>query len=285
MSLTLRIIPRLDIKGTNLVKGINLEGMRVLGKPENFAKFYYEHGADEILYQDSVASLFGRNNLGEIISKTAKHIFIPLTVGGGIRKIQDISDVLRSGADKVSINTKAITNPDFITKASNVFGSSTIVINIEAIRQADGQYLAFTDNGRNYTGHNVVSWAKQAEELGAGEILLTIVDREGTGKGYDFELVKLVTDIVSIPVVVHGGAGSKQHVVDLINSDRAISGVAIASMFHYDYIHMYREIIGYETEGNIDFLKSRQSLSHIEKTSIQELKEYLSSAHIHCRLV
>ena len=256
-----------------------------MGTPEKFAKFYYEQGADELIYQDVVASLFGRNNLAEIISKTAKNIFIPLTVGGGIRKIQDISDVLRSGADKVSINTKAITNPDFITKASNIFGSSTIVINIEAIRQPDGQYLAFTDNARNYTGNNVVNWAKQAEELGAGEILLTIVDREGTGKGYDFELVKLITNTVSIPVVVHGGAGCKQHVIDLIASDQAISGVAIASMFHYDYVHKYREINGYESEGNIDFLKSEQSLSYIEGTTVQELKEYLSLANTHCRLV
>jgi len=285
MSLALRIIPRLDIKGNNLVKGINLEGLRVLGKPEDFAKFYYDQGADELIYQDVVASLFGRNNLGDIISKTAKNIFIPLTVGGGIRTLNDISDVLRSGADKVSINTEAIANPDFISKASSVFGASTIVVNIEAIRQTDGQYIAFTDNGRNYTGKDVISWAKEVDELGAGEILLTIVDREGTGDGYDVCLVEQITDVVSIPVVVHGGAGRVQHVADLVEDNKYVSGVAISSLFHYDYIHTNREIKSYGSDGNFDFLKSGQVLSHIERTSINELKEYLISANIHCRLL
>src|SRR5688500_18295799 len=147
-----RIISRLDIKGPNLVKGIHLEGLRVLGKPEVAAKFYYENGADELIFQDTVASLYERNSLHEIISRTAKEIFIPLTVGGGIRTIDDIRSVLRAGADKVAINTAAIKNPAFITEASRMFGSSTIVVAIEAIRQSNGSYLAYVDNGREFTG-------------------------------------------------------------------------------------------------------------------------------------
>ena len=152
MSVALRIIPRLDIKGPNLVKGVHLEGLRVLGKPEHFAKYYYEQGADELFYQDVVASLYGRNSLHDIISRTAQEVFIPITVGGRIRSLDDVANILRVGADKVSINTAAHENPDLITNASEIFGISTIVVSIEAIKQADGSYMAFTDNGRNYTG-------------------------------------------------------------------------------------------------------------------------------------
>ena len=168
-----RIIARLDIKGPNLVKGIHLEGLRVLGKPEDFAKYYYETGADELMFMDVVASLYGRNGLTEIISKTAKEIFIPLTVGGGIKTIEDIKMTLRAGADKVSINTAAIKNPNFIKEASREFGSSTIVATIEAIKERNGEYFAFVDNGRDYTGIEVIKWAKKLEELGAGELVIT----------------------------------------------------------------------------------------------------------------
>ena len=180
-----RIIPRLDIKGPNLVKGIHLEGLRVLGKPEDFAKLYYDQGADELIYQDTVASLYKRNSLSEIISRTLEDVFIPITVGGGIRSLADINKVLRAGADKVCINTSAIENPEFITEASREFGSSTIVVAIEVCFQKDQKYLAFTDNGREYTGVDALEWAKKVEQLGAGEILLTSIDNEGTRKGFD----------------------------------------------------------------------------------------------------
>ena len=153
---SVRIIPKLDIKGPNLVKGIHLEGLRVLGKPEDFAKHYYEKGADELIYMDVVASLYGRNSLHEIVSRTAKEIFIPLTVGGGLRTIEDIKNVLRAGADKVSLNTAAIKNPSIVREASRIFGSSTITISIEAIKQPNGEYFAYTDNGREYTGIDVL---------------------------------------------------------------------------------------------------------------------------------
>lgn len=208
-----RIIARLDIKGPNLVKGIHLEGLRVLGKPEAFARHYYEQGADELMYQDVVASLYQRNSLHDFVSHTAREIFIPLTVGGGLRSIEDIRSVLRAGADKVAVNTAPISNPRFIAEATHSFGSSTVVVAIECIRQGRrGRYLAYTDNGREHTGIEAVSWARRAEELAAGEIMLTSVDREGTGQGFDTGLLRQVSDAVGIPVVAHGGAATMEHV-------------------------------------------------------------------------
>jgi imidazole glycerol-phosphate synthase subunit HisF len=279
----LRIIPRLDIKGPNLVKGIHLEGLRVLGKPEDFAQYFYEHGADELFYQDVVASLYDRNSLHEIISATAKKSFIPLTVGGGIRTIDDIRNMLRAGADKVCINTAAIRNPGFIKEASQKFGSSTIVIAIEAIKQSNGQYQAFVDNGREETGMDVLEWAKQIEELGAGEIVITSVDREGTGSGYDTNLVKLVSTSVSIPVIAHGGPGKLEHFLPVIHEGKA-DALAIASMIHYDFIANQDSDMTGRSEGNIAFLKSgRTSFGKIEPASILEIKNYISGHGIACR--
>ena len=284
MSLALRIIPKLDIKGPNLVKGIHLEGLRVLGKPAQFAKYYYEQGADEIIYQDVVASLYGRNSLHDIISRTAKEIFIPLTVGGGIRTLEDISSVLRAGADKVTINTAAHENPELISQASREFGKSTIVVSIEAIRQPDGSFQVFTDNGRNKTGREVIAWARQIVELGAGEILLTSVDREGTGEGADIELIRQVNSNINIPLVVHGGIGSYEHVLEAVAERKMISGIAISSMFHYEYLRNNRNTIGFEKEGNIEFLKSNRIYSKVNPTSLQILKKNLIK-NIHCRFV
>lgn len=279
---TVRIIPRLDIKGPNLVKGIHLEGLRVLGKPEHFAKYYYENGADELFYQDVVASLYDRNSLNSLISNTAKEIFIPLTVSGGIRSIDDIRSVLRAGADKVCINTAAIKNPSFIKNASTVFGSSTIVVSIEAIKQIDGQYLAYTDNGREHTGIEVVEWAKQVEELGAGEIVITSVDREGTGLGFDLELIQKVSDAISIPLVIHGGASSEEDIEKGIKIGN-VDGVALASILHYNIIQKHKlDNIGQE-EGNLDFLLSGKNFSRIIPTSINNIKEYLSSNSVSIR--
>ena len=214
---TIRIIPRLDIKGPNLVKGIHLEGLRVLGKPSDFAKYYYESGADELLLMDVVASLYERNSLHDIITETAKNNFIPITVGGGIRNVNDIKKILRAGADKVCLNTAAIKNPEFIKQASREFGSSTIVVAIEAIK-SNGKYLAYTDNGREYTGLDVFDWAQKIAELGAGELVITSVDKEGTGNDFDTELISKINKLVPIPVIAHGGAGKKEDVVNLIKS-------------------------------------------------------------------
>lgn len=280
---TVRIIPKLEIKGPNLVKGIHLEGLRVLGKPENFAKYYYESGADELLYMDVVASLYNRNSLHDIISKTAEEIFIPLTVGGGIRTIDDIRSVLRSGADKVSLNTAAIKNPSIIKEASEIFGSSTIAISIEAIKQEDGKYLAYTDNGREYTGVEVSSWAKEVENLGAGEIVLTSIDKEGTGEGFDCELTKMISQSVSIPVVACGGAGSEEDIYQVITQGGA-DAVIVASILHYDYIKHYPLSSDFSEEGNIEFLKKGINYSKIEPTSIAETKQYLKGKGVSVRL-
>jgi len=277
-----RIIPRLDIKGPNLVKGIHLEGLRVLGKPEDFARYYYENGADELMFMDVVASLYERNSLNDIISRTAKEIFIPLTVGGGIRNLDDIKNVLRAGADKVSINTAAIKNPNFIKEAALKFGSSTIVLAIEAIKQSDGKYLAYTDNGREHTGIEVIEWAKRGEELGAGEIVITSVDKEGTGLGFDIELIKSVSNAVSISVIAHGGAGKIKDIEEVFEND--VSAVALASVLHYKTITLLQEHQANKEEGNVEFLKSRKGFSKIEALTIQQIKSGITEKGIKSRI-
>jgi cyclase len=279
---TVRIIPRLDIKGPNLVKGIHLEGLRVLGKPSDFAKYYYEQGADELMFMDVVASLYERNSLHDIISETAKSIFIPITVGGGLRSISDIKEVLRVGADKVCLNTAAIKNPHLIKEASRMFGSSTIVVAIEAIKEINGKYLAYTDNGREFTGVDVFEWAQKVAELGAGEIVITSVDKEGTGQGFDFDLISRITNLVGVPVIAHGGAGNQDHVVDILRSGN-ISSAMISSLFHYHFIKE-NESKASALEGNVEFLKQKRSFHTFETSSIKDLKRKLISNQLDCRL-
>jgi cyclase len=279
---TVRIIPRLDIKGPNLVKGIHLEGLRVLGKPSDFAKYYYEQGADELMFMDVVASLYERNSLHDIISETAKSIFIPITVGGGIRTLNDITKILRAGADKISINTAAINNPALIKQASEEFGSSTIVITIEAIKDTDGKYYAFTDNGREHTGIEVVEWAKRVQDLGCGELIITSVDNEGTGKGFDMELIGAVASVVSIPIIAHGGAGSKKDIEELLDSEM-VDAVALASVLHYDAIKHITSDIDENKEGNFDFLLSGRAFKKFDPFNLKDLKQHLHSKDIYCR--
>lgn len=279
----IRIIPRLDIKGPNLVKGVHLEGLRVLGKPEFFAEYYYQNGADELFFQDTVASLYERNSLGDIISKTAKRNFIPLTVGGGIRNIGDIRKALLCGADKVAINTAAINNPSFIKEASSKFGSSTIVIAIEAIKESNGNYLAYTDNGREHTGLDVLEWAKKAQELGAGELVITSVDKEGTGEGFDIELIAEISNAVEIPIIAHGGCKNPVDVLKLAQHVQ-IDGVAIASILHYETIQKMSLAEDENTEGNLSFIKSGNSFSKITPCSILEIKETLNNNNVAVRL-
>lgn len=231
----IRIIPRLDIKGTNLVKGIHLEGLRVLGQPADFARAYYAEGADELLFVDIVASLYQRNQLLPLILDTAKEMYIPLTVAGGLRSLDDIRNVLRAGADKAALNTAAIRNPDLISEAALAFGSSTVVVSIEAKKMAHGGYEAYTDCGRERTGREVTAWAIEAERRGAGEILITSIDREGTGSGFDLELTRMITGAVSVPVVASGGAGRTEDVTTVI-AQADVSGVAVASVLHYEFI-------------------------------------------------
>ncbi|MES3037946.1 MAG: imidazole glycerol phosphate synthase cyclase subunit [Bdellovibrionota bacterium] len=281
---TVRIIPRLDIKGPNLVKGIHLEGLRVMGDPDQFARYYYENGADELFYMDVVASLYERNSLESIISKTAKSVFIPITVGGGIRSTQDIRNALKAGADKVCLNTAAIKNPSLIKEASSQFGSSTIVVAIEAIKQKDGKYLCFIDNGREHTGIEAVQWAQQVEELGAGELVITSVDREGTGEGYDIELVRAISSKVGIPVIAHGGAGSPEDIFNVIDQ-AGVTAVTLASSLHYGCIEgKVFNSEGVRVEGNTTFLGSGKKFNKIKPTSIKEIKTYLRDKDVPCRL-
>jgi len=274
MEKVIRIIPRLDIKGPNLVKGIHLEGLRVLGKPEDFARLYYQLGADELIFQDVVASLYDRNSLDDIISNTAKELFIPLTVGGGIRTLYDINKVLRAGADKVSINTAALKDPNFIEEAAKEFGSSTIVIAIESIKDSNGRILAYYDNGREYSGVDVFEWAKRVCDLGAGEILITSVDKEGTGEGFDIPLISKIAEIVKIPVIAHGGAGKREHILKLLKSCN-ISGVVLGSILHYKTIEYLTINNKNFQEGNLEFLKNNSKIHTIIPERLDKLKEYL----------
>jgi imidazole glycerol-phosphate synthase subunit HisF len=227
----IRVIARLDIKGPNVIKGIHLEGLRLVGLPSVIARRYYEQGVDEIIYMDSVASLYGRNNIFGTVREAAQDIFVPMTVGGGIRSIEDIATALRSGADKVAVNTAAVRRPEFIREAAHVFGSQCIVLSIEAKRREPGHWEVLTDNGREKTGFDVLEWVARAEKLGAGEILLTSVDMEGTRRGFDVDLIRAVRSRVRVPVIASGGAGSAAHVVALA-AERTADAIACAAILH-----------------------------------------------------
>jgi cyclase len=278
----LRVIPRLDIKGPNLVKGVQLEGLRVLGKPERFAQHYYQAGADELLFMDVVASLYGRNSILELVSRTAGEVFIPLIVGGGLRNLQDMQDVLRAGADKVALNTAAVRSPELVRQAARRYGSSTIVVSIEAIRQANGRYEAFTDNGRERTGLDAFEWALRAEELGAGELLVTSVQREGTGAGYDLELTASIASSVSIPVIASGGAGTLADIVTASKVGKA-QAVCIASMLHYWLVKNQPLNDSFEATINTVHLDQRRGFRRIEEISIRDLKVGLISSGVEVR--
>lgn len=228
----IRLIARLDIKGPNLIKGIHLEGLRVIGAPNEYALDYYQQGADELIYMDCVASLYGRNNLTDIVKSAAKDIFVPMTVGGGIRSVDDATEILRAGADKVAVNTAAVANPRLITDIARRFGSQCMVLSIEAKQIAQDRWEVYTDNGRERTGMDVVSWVKQGVENGAGEILLTSVDREGSRKGFDIDLVRAVTAEVSVPVIASGGMGRPEDLVAVAKEGHA-DAVAMADILHY----------------------------------------------------
>lgn len=228
----IRLIARLDIKGPNLIKGIHLEGLRVIGSPQEHALKYYLQGADELIYMDCVASLYGRNHLVDIIMSAAKDIFIPMTVGGGIRTIDDATQILRAGADKVAINTAALANPNLINQISKRFGNQCMVLSVEAKQVESNRWEAYTDNGRERTGKDVIDWVREAEALGAGEIFLTSIDREGTRKGFDVALLSAVTSVVSVPVIASGGMGKPEDVVNAVDEGRA-DAVAMADILHY----------------------------------------------------
>jgi cyclase len=279
--MTIRVIPRLDVKGPNLVKGVHFEGLRVLGRPETFAQHYYEEGADELLYMDVVASLYGRNSLLPMIEQTSKVVSIPMTVGGGLRTLDDIRNVLHAGADKVALNTAAIQRPDLVRNAVRRFGASTIVVSIEAIPDGRGGYTAYTDNGREETGLDVFSWAAEAARLGAGEIMVTSIDREGTGKGYDTELTRRISELVDLPVIACGGAGSVDDVVAVVRDGHA-DAVSMATILHYGYLATAAQHDFSPDEGNTEFLRGLRSRSR-PGVALATLKSQMIAAGIPCR--
>lgn len=228
-----RIIARIDVKNDFVIKGIHLEGLRKVGNPNEIAKKYYSHGIDEIIFMDAVAAYYDRNSLTDIIKKACRDIFVPITVGGGIRTIEDIQIALGAGADKTAINTKAVRNPGFISEASKVFGSQCIVSSIDAKKIAENKWEVYVDNGREPTGIDVIEWSREVQALGAGEIMLTSIDKEGTKRGFDINLCRSVSSEVSIPIIASGGAGSKDDVADAIQGNN-IDAIAIASLFHYE---------------------------------------------------
>ena len=287
--MNIRLIPRLDIKGPNLVKGVHLEGLRVLGKPEDFAYKYYMSGADELIYMDLVASLYGRSNLKEIVSRTASNIFIPLTVGGGVRSVDDIRELLRAGADKVAINTALFEKPELITEGAKTFGSQCIVLSVEAKKMPDGTYTCLHTNARENSGREVVDWVREAVDRGVGEILLTSEDNEGTGGGYDLELLRMVNEAVDVPVIASGGAGSLIH---LVEGAQAIGtgAVSAASIFHYNRLDELKDTAQFKSEGNTSFIEQSRTKTiaylkgKINCQSVPEAKEALLKAGNTCRM-
>ena len=248
-----RIIPCLDVKNGRVVKGINFLDLKDAGDPVEQAEFYDKSGADEICFLDITASHENRNTIIDVVNKTAEKCFVPLTVGGGIRTTENIQDLLSAGADKVSINTAAVKNINFVSEASKKFGTQCIVVAVDAKKISEGKWEIFTHGGREKTGIDAIEFAKKAESNGAGEILLTSMDKDGTKAGYDLDLLKFITKSVGIPVIASGGAGSLNHLYEAIKAGGA-SAVLAASIFHYG------------------------------KFTIKEAKEYLKSKNVSVRL-
>lgn len=274
----IRIIPILDIKNGLLIKGVNLEGLRVLGKASNFSDYYFKNGADEICYIDTVATLYGTNNLSKFISDTAKRIFIPLSVGGGIKTLEDIKKILSAGGDKICINSAVIENINLLKEASRIFGSANITIIIQAIKLGKKYYISKA-SGRDFVKVNPIDWAQKVRDYGAGEIMITAVNNEGLKKGFDINLTKKISEKVNIPVIAHGGAGSLKDIYEVIKYTN-ISGVGLASILHYDAINYFPK---YESKiGNTDFLKKYKKIKKNESL-ILKIKKFLKSKKIKIR--
>jgi cyclase len=233
----IRLIARLDIKGQNLIKGIHMEGLRVIGSPNERARHYYQQGADELLYMDAVASLYNRSKLAELVTEVVKDVFIPITVGGGIRSVSDVTELLRAGADKVAINTAAVRNPSLLTGVAESFGSQCVVLSIEAKKRAPGSWEVYTEGGREKTGRDVLEWLEEGINLGAGEVLITSIDQDGTEKGFDIELMKRASTLSTVPVIASGGMGTPAHATQLLNGTE-VDAVAVARSLHYDRLRL-----------------------------------------------
>lgn len=227
-----RIIPCLDVRDGKVVKGVNFVGIREVGEPVECAMEYERQGADEICFLDITATHEGRHTMVDVLKKTAEHVFIPLTVGGGIGSVEDFREILRAGADKVSVNSAAVKNPELISQAAEIFGSQCVVVAIDAKRDEKGQFHVVIHGGRKDTGLDVAEWAKKCQELGAGEILLTSMDTDGCKRGFDLELLQAVCSVVNIPVIASGGCGKLEHFSQVFEETEADAALA-ASLFHF----------------------------------------------------
>lgn len=252
MKKNIRIIARLDIKNQYLIKGINLEGLRKLGDPNEFATNYYKNGIDEILYLDNVASLYGKNTAYNIIEKTIENTFIPITVGGRIRTIGDVKKILNSGADKIALNSAAIKNPNIIKRISNEIGNQSLVISIET-KKIESEYFIFYNNGREVTNMKLVEWLTKIHKFGAGEILVTCIDTDGTMKGFPVDLAKILGKYCKLPLILSGGFYDNKNLYEVLNNSEA-DGIAIGSALHF------------------------------KKTSILKIKKFLKSKKFEVRL-
>lgn len=270
--MNLRIIPKLDIKNENLVKGVNLEGLRSLGNPKKFAEIYYSGGADELIYHDVVASLYQRNSAPELIKKTLSNIFLPVLVGGGINTLKEVERVLKSGADRIFINTAAIDNHKFIDEIIKNFGASTLVISIEVTKKEKSFYCR-KDFGREQTNLELSKWCTKIQDKGVAEIMVTSIDRDGTGKGFDLDIVKILKNTINIPYILNGGFSKLKHFEEVLNLDKP-SGFAISSVFHYDQLKNISDKKNYD-DGNFVFLKQKSNYNNFKPLSIRKIKKFL----------
>jgi cyclase len=258
----MRIIPKLDIKGENLVKGINLEGLRVLGDPRSFINHYYKNGADEFIIHDIVASLYLRNQLESLIKEISKNIFIPIIVGGGIKNLKDIEKLLKSGADRVFLNTNALGKKKFIKDACKYFGYSTIVISIEAV-EIENKFFCSKDYGRELTKIKAEDWLKEVEQLGVLETIVTSVDNDGTGQGFNLKLAEIIQKKIAIKYIINGGFKEIKHINELLKVCSP-SGIALGSALHYK---IYKDFeLKFKKEGNVEFIKKKDSYFIDKKT-------------------
>jgi len=274
-----RIIAKLDIKGPNLVKGINLEGLRVLGEPSYFAKKYYENMVDEIIYHDCVASLYERKSFLNLITNTSSNVFIPISVGGGIKNIKDIENTLKAGADKVFINSAAIKNPSFLKNATKKFGSSNICLSIETIKNSDNEFICLSNYGREVSKKKLIDWFLEVQQIGVGEIILTSVASEGMGNGFNEEILELIYDKINVPLIIHGGLGHEKQIYDVLKHDK-VSGIALSSLLHYSVIREKNFQFDNETEGNTQFLKTSNETTAFRKIDILSIKKFLKKKEI-----
>lgn len=265
----LRIIPKLDIKNYNLVKGISMEGFRVLGDPKKFIENYYINGADEIIYHDTVASLYDRKQLLSLVERTAENTFLPITIGGGIKDIKDINDFLNSGADRVFINSSFVRNKKFIRESINHFGSSTILGSVEVHRE-NKDYFCYIDFGREETKLKFEDWTLELQDNGISELIITSINQDGKGKGFDLFLAEIVQKIVKVPYIINGGFGELFHFDQLLDVCDP-NGIAIGSMLHYGFLN---SPIGQE-EGNISFLKNKKKFMNFGNYNLSEIKSHL----------